>query len=452
MENQIIEMLKQEILTSQDIALKLGKRKVKDIQRSLNKLLTQKMIKKDKIGNQFQWSLIKADDEVKGGDVSVINIFEESFQEQEKFYEHENQDAKLPEINPGDSYTNLLKLVNSNFIGDILFLRKEVERKNELIASQQQIINMLVLDQQKQRVYQYIPSKDDFIPCKKTFKPSASRDNPEKPFGRNSRYQPLYNVGNEQSGKEDQDNYNVNDFNDDLCYLRESNKESEIKKQTRMEDEKLQSKSTSTSNKRPSVVVYDHPERNHFNDNNHNYKKDVNIRRKPLILLVGDSTIKNISGYQLKQNCKDTNIMVRSHVGGKIKNIKNLIIDMLEDVKPNAVCIHVATNDISSGRSIDEIVIDMENLVDLIQRQGIVPVISLITQRADKFSSKVEIINKRLIILCNHLGVGYIDHTNITKDSLNTGGLHIARENTSLFSNNFAKFFNYLTENNFCLQ
>ena len=76
-------MLKQEILTSQDIALKLGRRKVKD------KLLTQKMIKKDKIGNQFQWSLIKADDEVNGGDgSSVINIIGKSFQEQ--IYKHEN--------------------------------------------------------------------------------------------------------------------------------------------------------------------------------------------------------------------------------------------------------------------------------------------------------------------------------------------------------------------------
>ena len=80
------------------------------------------------------------------------------------------------------------------------------------------------------------------------------------------------------------------------------------------------------------------------------------------------------------------------------------------------------------------------------------PVISLLTQREDKYASKVEIINKRLIMLCNHLGVGYIDHINITKDCLNTGGLHIARENTSLFSNNFVNFFNYLTQNNFCIQ
>ena len=44
---------------------------------------------------------------------------------------------------------------------------------------------------------------------------------------------------------------------------------------------------------------------------------------------------------------------------------------MLEDVKPDAVCVHAATNYISNGRSVDEIVLDMECLVNLIKQQGI---------------------------------------------------------------------------------
>lgn len=431
MEDQIKEMLKQGILTSQDIAFKLGKRKVKDIQNLLNKLLNQKMIKKDKIGSQNQWSLVH--DEV------AVEVIEESFQEQ--ISKHENQEAKLSEIN---SYVNLLKLVNSNFIQDILFLRREVEKKNELIASQQQIINVLVLDQHKQRIYPTTHQEDDFKPYTKTFKPYM--ENLEKPFGMNSRYQPLYNVASsEQDGKDNDDN----DFNDDVCYSLESDKVDVSKQDMRMNNINKhlisqQSSSSKSNEERPSVVVYDEPEKNHFKNN---YKKDLHLRRennKSLILLVGDSMVKNITGYQLKQKCKQTNVMVRSHVGGKIKNIKNLMLDLLEDVKPNAVCFHVATNDISSGRSIEEIVCDIENLVDLLQRQGVVPVISLLTPRSDKFATKVEIINKRLIILCNH--------ENITKNHLNIGGLHIAREHTSLFSNNFVNFFNYLTQNNFCIQ
>ena len=42
--------------------------------------------------------------------------------------------------------------------------------------------------------------------------------------------------------------------------------------------------------------------------------------------------------------------MIRSLSGGKIKNIRNLIIDALEDVTPDTIIIHVSTNDISSGK------------------------------------------------------------------------------------------------------
>ena len=36
-------------------------------------------------------------------------------------------------------------------------------------------------------------------------------------------------------------------------------------------------------------------------------------------------------------------------------NIRNLIIDALEDVTPDTIIIHVSTNDISSGKSINTI-------------------------------------------------------------------------------------------------
>ena len=37
--------------------------------------------------------------------------------------------------------------------------------------------------------------------------------------------------------------------------------------------------------------------------------------------------------------------MVRSLQGAKIKNVKNLINDLLEDVKPEAIWIHASTNE-----------------------------------------------------------------------------------------------------------
>ena len=88
--------------------------------------------------------------------------------------------------------------------------------------------------------------------------------------------------------------------------------------------------------------------------------------------------------------------MVRTIQGGKIRNIRNLIIDTLEDVTPLAVCIHVCTNDISNGKNIQMIIEDMQNLIELIKRQGIVPIITLVTQN-DKHASRVNAVNSSLI-------------------------------------------------------
>ena len=168
-------------------------------------------------------------------------------------------------------------------------------------------------------------------------------------------------------------------------------------------------------------------------------------------MLLGDSTVKNLSGYNLSKGTKGSKVMVRSLQGGKIKNIKNLMIDMLEDVKPDAICYHVATNDISTGKGNDVIVQEMKRLIRLTQEQGIVPVISLVTKRTDRYASKVAELNNLLIDLCNDMCAGYIEHNNINTEHLNASGLHIDYSHTHLFGRNFTNYFNFLVENDFCL-
>ena len=168
--------------------------------------------------------------------------------------------------------------------------------------------------------------------------------------------------------------------------------------------------------------------------------------------MVGDSMIKQVTRYDIRKKCRNVNVMVRSLQGAKIKNVKNLINDLLEDVKPEAICIHASTNDINDDKSIDEIVSEMGILIKVIQNKGIVPIILLITTRNDKHVAQVNITNKKLIHLCNEYGVGYIEHENITAEHLNPGGLHIARQHNHLLNDNFARFFNFVVDNNFCLQ
>ena len=143
--------------------------------------------------------------------------------------------------------------------------------------------------------------------------------------------------------------------------------------------------------------------------------------------------------------------MVRSLQGGKIKNIKNLLIDTLEDVSPEAVCIHVSTNDISSGRSVEAITADMENLISLIHNQGKTAILSLFITRNDKHAEKVKVVNDKLIELCNRYRAGYIEHKDIQSPHLNSGGLHLARQFNYLLNDSLVNCFSYLVENDFCM-
>ena len=196
---------------------------------------------------------------------------------------------------------------------------------------------------------------------------------------------------------------------------------------------------------RPSVVIP--PENNHFTNNNKNKMEQNRHSEKPLILLVGDSIIKNVTSYDLRKECKDVNIMVRPYRGGKVKNVKNLIIDILEDdVKPTAICIHASTNDIGSGKSVDNIVVDIENLINLVQNQGIMPILSLPTVRNDKFLQKINVLNGHLVELCKSYGIYFIEHRDIKAAHLNSGGLHIALQFNYILNANFAKCFNYLLD------
>ena len=131
-------------------------------------------------------------------------------------------------------------------------------------------------------------------------------------------------------------------------------------------------------------------------------KSNVSVQ-KPLFLLLGDSTIKHVTGYDLKKGCTGANIMVRGVQGSKIKNIKNLVLDKLEDVTPAAVCVDAGTNDIINVSSVEQIVSEIDNLARMLLSRGIHVKVPLLTIRNDRFSQKVHDVNIKLVELCRRL-------------------------------------------------
>ena len=86
-------------------------------------------------------------------------------------------------------------------------------------------------------------------------------------------------------------------------------------------------------------------------------------------------------------------------------------------------------------------------LIQLVKRQGIDPIISMLTPRNDKHGQKVKVVNEKLRNLCVKYNVGYIEHDNINTDHLNPGGIHLANKYKYLFSDNLTNYFNYILLN-----
>ena len=256
---------------------------------------------------------------------------------------------------------NILTILQSMICkqdAEITFLRQELKTRNEHIATLTTSIQLILND----RVDNCEPIKTPVDEHK-----LDTWEFPKKPtryVAKHTGSIPLQNRFTVNIDDEDSDSDTVDD--------RPSNNE---ENNTRRDG----SNSGKTQQRRPPVVTMKEPERNVLK-----YKGKY---EKPLILIAGDSTIKNVTGYDIRKECRDANIMVRPYRGGKVKNIRSLILDVLDDgVRPTAICVHAATNDIGSGRSIDEVVGETEALIKLIKEKEAMPIISLPTLRADKFS------------------------------------------------------------------
>ncbi len=437
MEAEIIKLLiNNGVLKSKEIADKMGRKKVKDIQKHLNNMHKNGIITKSKVNNTICWNIV--DDYVNGE--SFIDKIEENITilDVEKHVleiEEKNDNRTDNEANKDETIMDLMYTINDNNKDEINFLRKEIQEKNSLIASLQKVITLIVSDKERENI--------------------VSKENIEKISPVSTNYKP-YNKTFKEVNKQSESTYKIEQSNrfdafsvlQDDYYKVEEN-EGEIEEVMSFDSA---IKFTNKNKRKPNIITSKSPENNHFTNNKSNRERASIKNNEPLILIAGDSIIKNVTSYQLKKTCKGARIMVRPLNGAKIKNIKNLVIDMLEDVSPKAICVHASSNDIGDGKTVEQINDELENLLMLIQSQGIIPIFSLLTNRKDKYNDKVNVINRKIIELCNQYGAGYIEHNNIKFSHLNTGGLHIAREHTHVLEENFTRFFNYLIENDFCLQ
>ena len=75
------------------------------------------------------------------------------------------------------------------------------------------------------------------------------------------------------------------------------------------------------------------------------------------ILLVGDSTVKNIKEWRLNKRIKFS-VAVKSIPGATTKGMKHHIKECLEDNSPDSIILHVGTNNLKNKESVEDIAND----------------------------------------------------------------------------------------------
>ena len=157
--------------------------------------------------------------------------------------------------------------------------------------------------------------------------------------------------------------------------------------------------------------------------------------RKKVIIL-GDSLLNDINENGLSKRLKVVNKPGTTSERLLLQNLDNLI-----KYQPESVIIHVGTNDLTNGTNMlnnaKKIVKELTTKLPKVK----IAFSELITRKDKKNLDKnVTETNKRLKNYCRQKGIGYIDNSNITEDSLGIKKLHLNRKDNSFLAKNLLKY------------
>ena len=127
--------------------------------------------------------------------------------------------------------------------------------------------------------------------------------------------------------------------------------------------------------------------------NNRGYEDKKNV------IILGDSIIKHVNGYDVAGKLNNCKVFVKSFSGAKVRCSKDHMKPSLRE-NPDHFVLHVGTNDLNSDRSPELIAKSIADVGSSLKNDSHDVSISSIVVRNDKFKEKVAQVNKNLEKLC----------------------------------------------------
>ena len=174
-------------------------------------------------------------------------------------------------------------------------------------------------------------------------------------------------------------------------------------------------------------------------------KGKARTANKRSAVIIGDSMIKNINGWELKEKIGNNGIVhVKKFSGATIRDMHSYTIPTTEK-KPNLIVLHVGTNDLPSRRGEEEksevqIAQEIIELANEIKENNIEVIISGLVARGDNYEEKRRKVNFVLADFCSEIDYAFIEHDNIDpRKHLNRSRLHLNKVGDSLLEGNLLR-------------
>ena len=392
MESKIIEALSYGPLLSKELANKLKKKRVKDIQKSIDTLLKENLISKYKLGNNVQYSLVTDTDK--------------------------NVDKSTPvqiDVKDFDS----LKALNSVLLGivdhyktEILFLRDQLRNKDHFFEQQQNIMDSLI-------------------------KNNTFKDSSEKKVHRNSANSSKQSLEFDQSITLNSiDETKASTINSSLSTSNETPNSFLIID----EQSDLENKDTQTN---PPLIE------NNFNRNRHQRKVPGNSTYANLTekgkkcAILSDSICRRINMKILNEHIKRGYAIRKTYIGASPQELEHYMIKPIVDENPDSCVINIGINKIGKEDP-KEIVKNILKCVKKCREYGIQDImVSSLTFRPN-FQAQIHEVNSLLFEKSNELNFFFIDNDNIRANHIWRDNLHLNDMGRDILANNIINAINLL--------
>ena len=178
-------------------------------------------------------------------------------------------------------------------------------------------------------------------------------------------------------------------------------------------------------------------------NNHHSVKKNNSstsvISDKKNIVILSDTMIKHVNGYDMSKKLKNCKVYVKSFSGSKVRCMKDHMKPPMRE-KPDYTILHVGTNDLTSDGPSNLIAKSIVDLAITLKRNSQNVSISNIIMHNDRFNEKAMEVNGYLKQLCIEKNIFLIDHTKtIHSRNINRSKLHLNKSGSIILSNNFIK-------------